>query len=331
MKKNRLFIITISIFLILLINFYNCKQNEVTSDGLINIKLAEVTHSIFYTPLYIALENGYFIEEGLNVEIILTSGADAVSSAILSGDVNIGLAGAESAIYIYEAGQKDYLQIFSGLTKRDGQFIVSRVENNEFDLVDLYDKEILIGRENGMPALNFMYSLYSLGIDDKKIDINTTVDFAALTGTFISGIGDYVNLFEPNASIIENEGYGKIVASVGQISGEVPYTTFYAKKSYLDNNKETLIKFTNAIAKALRYVNLTDSLIIANDIINQFPDQKVEDLSTMIENYKIYDCWLDNPFITYDSFNNLETFLIKYDLLSDYTNYENIVNNLYVN
>lgn len=307
---------------------YTTLTNKVDED-LEVVTLAEVTHSVFYTPLYIAIENGYFEEEGIYIDLILTSGADAVSAAIISGDADVGLAGAESAIYIYEAGQEDYLQIFSGLTNKDGQFIVSREYIEDFTLEDLVGSEILVGRSSGMPALNFLNSLDNYNIDSSLIDVNTSVEFAALSGTFISGEGDFVNLFEPNATILENEGYGYIVASVGEYSGEVPYTTFYASKSFISDNTELLESFTNAIAKALEYVENTDSYTLATEIVSQFPDQSISELESMIENYKTYDCWLETPYITEETFDNLEEFLIKYELITDYTSYENVVYNLY--
>lgn len=317
-------IILISLFIMVIKGFAKDEETD-----LVKIRLAEVTHSVFYAPLYVAIEKGYFEEEGLDVELILTSGADKVSAAVLSNDVEIGFAGAESAIYIYAQDESDYLQIFSGLTKRDGQFIVSREEYTDFTLEDLYDKEILVGRSTGMPALNFLNGLKNMGIDIEKININYSVEFAALSGSFIGGTGDFVNLFEPNATTLEEEGYGYVVASVGELSGEVPYTAFYARKSYVENNPEVITSFTNAIAKALEYTLNTDAVVVANDIINQFPDTDVSLLALMIDRYKEYDCWLQTPYISEQIFTNLEDFLIDFDLLETYVPYEELVNNFY--
>ena len=190
MKK--IFIIFLAILILLFYVLFH-KNNK---DNIENITLAEVTHSIFYAPLYVAIENGYFKEEGLDIELILTSGADKVSAAVLSGDAQIGLAGAESAIYIYNSGEKDYLQIFSGLTKRDGQFILGRKKDNEFSLDKLKNKEILVGRKGGMPSLNFLNAIDNKGVNSKDININYSIDFASLSGAFIAGTGDYVNLFD---------------------------------------------------------------------------------------------------------------------------------------
>ena len=328
MKKK--IIITLLCLLVIIISiFIITKINKNKKSDLIKIKLAEVTHSSFYTPLYVSIENGYFEEEGLEIELILTPGADKVSAAVLSNDVEIGFAGAESAIYVYEQNEKDYLQLFGGLTKRDGQFIVARDDYKNFSLEDLYGKEILVGRKTGMPALNFLNALKKNNININKINVNYSIEFAALSGTFIGGTGDFVNLFEPNATNLEKEGYGKVVASIGMLSGEVPYTAFYARKSYIDKNPEVIKKFTNAINKGLEYTLNNDATTIANDIIDQFPDTNIKDLALMIERYKEYDCWLENPYISEKLFTNLEDFLIDFDLLEKYVPYSNLVNNFY--
>ncbi len=311
---------------IVLVTFGFRKDNKT---ALTKIKLAEVTHSSFYSPLYVAIEKGYFEDEGIDLELILTPGADKVSSAVLSGDVQIGFAGAESAIYVYKQDEEDYLQIFAGLTKRDGQFIVSRNDYKDFKLEDLYNKEILVGRSTGMPALNFLNALKKNSIDTSKINVNTAVEFSALSGSFIGGNGDFVNLFEPNATKLVNEGYGTVVASVGMLSGEVPYTTFYARKSYIKNNSDIIERFTNAINKGIKYTLDNDAEVIAKEIINQFPDTSIKDLAQMIDRYKEYDCFLDSPYISEGLFTNLEDFLIDFNLLDDYVPYKDLVNNFY--
>ncbi len=327
--KNKFVICIISIFiavaLVVTLNFLTKKEDT----SLTTIKLAEVTHSVFYTPLYVAIEEGFFKDVGINIELVLTPGADAVSAAVLSGDANVGFAGAESAIYVYENGEHDYLQIFGGLTKRDGQFIVAREDIKDFELEDLIGKEVIAGRVAGMPALNFENSLNNAGINASDVNINTSIDFASMTGAFISGTGNFVNLFEPNATLMENEGYGYVVASVGELSGEVPYTTFYAKNSYIKNNEELLIDFNDALKQGLDFVYENDEQTIAETIIKQFPDTNINDLSTMVKRYKDSDSWLKTPFVDEEIFNNLQDFLIKFDLLDDETSYDNIVNNLY--
>ena len=329
MKKKILIIIIALIILAIAIFFIIKGFNKEDDSTLKKVSLAEVTHSSFYTPLYVAIENGYFEDEGLEIELILTPGADKVSAAVLSGDVEIGFAGAESAIYVYEQNNPDYLQIFSGLTKRDGQFIVSRDNYEDFSLEDLYGKEILVGRSTGMPALNFLNGLKNMGIDIDRININYSVEFAALSGTFIGGTGDFVNLFEPNATLLEENGYGKVVASVGEMSGEVPYTAFYARKSYIEENSDIIDAFTKAIAKGIEYTMNNDSSVVAEDIIAQFPDTDVDELALMIDRYKEYDCFLTTPFVSEEIFTNLEDFLIDFELIENYVPYNDLVNNFY--
>lgn len=317
----------IGIFLIflclILVLFFTNKDNKNNK----KIKLAEVTHSVFYTPLYVAIEKGYFKENNIDLELILTSGADKVSAAVLSGDVQIGLAGAESAIYIYNGGEKDYLKIFSGLTKRDGQFILGRKKDDNFSLEDLKNKEVLVGRKGGMPSINFINALKNNNIDINKVNINYDIDFASLSGAFISGNGDYVNLFEPNASLLKKNKDGYILASIGQYSGEMPYTTFYARKSFIDKN-ETLIKnFVKSISQGLEYTNTHSAKEIAKVIKKQFPDNNLEDLEIMIQNYKDADTWLNNTYISKTSLDNLQKLLYENKLIDNYVSYKKIIVN----
>ena len=290
-----------------------------------SIKIAEVTHSVFYAPLYVAIEEGYFRNENIDIKLILTPGADKVSAAVLSGDVQIGFAGAESAIYVYEKNEKDYLQIFSGLTKRDGQFILGRKDKKDFSLKDLYGKEILVGRSSGMPALNFLNALKNEEIDKNKIKINYNIDFASLSGAFIGNTGDYVNLFEPTALKLEKEGYGYVIQSIGLLSGEMPYTTFYARKSYIENNKEIIKSFTKAINKGLEFVKNNDEMKTAKSIYKQFPDLSLNDLSTIVKRYKDADSFLDSSYIEEKLLINLENLLIDNNLLKDYVPYNDLI------
>ena len=256
MKKKIITFLIIVILLAIGILTYLKLTKEENSNNLTKVKLAEVTHSVFYAPLYVAIENDYFKDAGIDLEVILTPGADKVSAAVLSNSVDIGFAGTESAIYVYEGGETDYLVTFAGLTKRDGQFIIGRDCNKEFKLEDLYGKEILVGRPGGMPALNFLNAMKNNNVDLNKININYAIDFASLSGSFIGGIGDYVDLFEPTATSVVKLGNACIVESIGSLSGEVPYTAFYARKSFLNNNPELIEKFTEAINKGLEFVFL---------------------------------------------------------------------------
>lgn len=321
--KKIFYTFLVVLLLVLSLLFFLPKKKK--NDNMNSIKIAEVTHSVFYAPLYVAIEEGYFRNENIDIKLILTPGADKVSAAVLSGDVQIGFAGAESAIYVYEKNEKDYLQIFSGLTKRDGQFILGRKDKKDFSLKDLYGKEILVGRNSGMPALNFLNALKNEEIDKNKIKINYNIDFASLSGAFIGNTGDYVNLFEPTALKLEKEGYGYVLQSIGLLSGEMPYTTFYARKSYIENNKEIIKSFTKAINKGLEFVKNNDEMKIAKSIYKQFPDLSLNDLSTIVKRYKDADSFLDSSYIEEKLLINLENLLIDNNLLKDYVPYNDLI------
>lgn len=315
------YVIILIIFLFITMFPFNLKKDN-------SIKIAEVTHSIFYTPLYVAKNNNYFKKEGLNVEIILTAGADKVTAAVLSGDVQIGLCGSEATVYLYNQGLDDYLINFAGLTKRDGSFIVSRKKYDEFKLEDLKDSTIIGGRQGGMPEMILKWSLNKNGIDPiNDLYIDTSIQFSAMSGAFIGGTGDFVTLFEPNALELEKQGYGYIVKSVGELSGVIPYTAFNTKKSYIDNNKDTLIKFVNAIQKGLDYVHNNNSKDIAYIIKEEFPDLSIEDLILLIDRYKNIDAWYDTTYINESDYNHLID-IINYSNNSTYDyNYSKLVTN----
>lgn len=316
------FIIALIIALLLIFFGNNEEKQNVTT-----LKVAEVTHSIFYTPFYVAIENGYFKNYNIDIDLILVSGSDNVAASVLSKDTNIGLAGPESAVYVYTGGEKDYLQVFAGLTKRDGQFLISR--NKDFKWSDLIGKEVLVGRSTGMPALSFFKALENEGIDKSKVKINTSIEFVELSGTFIGGEGDFVNLFEPTASKLENNKQGYVVKSVGLSSNAFPYTAFYAKKSFINNNKEILTAFTKALNEGILYVKNNKSETIAKVIKKQFSDASLDELSTQIERYKNADAWLDSPYLSEDFYNTLIELLEENNLLKKPVYYEKLVNNLY--
>ena len=332
MKKKIITFLSLITLLLATIGLYfvfaKTNKND-DSKKLTKIKLAEVTHSAFYAPLYVAMENGYFKDAGIDLEVILTPGADKVSAAVLSNTVDIGFAGTESAIYVYQGGEEDYLVTFAGLTKRDGQFILARDCSKEFNLEDLYGKEILVGRQGGMPALNFLNAIKNSNIDLSKINVNYAVDFASLSGSFIGGMGDFVDLFEPTATSVVKNSKACIVESIGKLSGEMPYTAFYARKSFLNKNNETLKDFTNAINKGLEFVKNNDAKTIAKVILPEFPDISLEDLTVIVDNYKKYDSWLSDPFINEQSFNNLQDILEDNKLIDKRMPYSKLINNLY--
>jgi NitT/TauT family transport system substrate-binding protein len=298
MKKIIAIIISIIMVFILIFIFKEKNNNE-------KIIVSEVTHSVFYTPWYVALEKGYFNNEGLDIEVILTPGADKVASSVLSGDAKIGFSGPEATIYVFN-NSKEKLVSFASLTKRDGQFIVGPCSlKDNFKMTDLINKSVLAGRSGGMPLLMFKYALKESNINEEMVNIDTSVEFAALTGAFISKQGDFVNLFEPNALKIEKEKYGCVLTSLGSISGVVPYTTFYAKEDYIKENKSLIKKFNKALNKGIKYVNDNDSITIAKTIQNQFSDFDLDDLASVIQRYKDADSWYNSTYINYDDYDKL--------------------------
>ncbi len=302
--------------------FIASKKDDSKENELKSIKVAEVTHSIFYTPLYVAHSLGYFKEQGLDVEIILTSGADKVASAVISKDVQIGFCGSEQTLYIYNKGAKDYLINFAGLTKKDGSFLVSRKQDKSFDLKDLEGKSILGGRIGGMPAMTLNYTLKQKGI---KAKVDTSIDFANLSGAFLIGQGDFVTLFEPNALSLEKENKGYVVTSIGEIGGEVPYTTFNTLKSYYDENKDTIKSFSLALQKGIDYTFNHNSKDLAKVIANYFPDTKLDDIEKVIDRYKKIDAWYKNTNIPESGFNHMQDIVDYNGFLDKKVDYKTLV------
>lgn len=282
--------------------------------------VAEVTHSVFYAPWYVALNNKYF--EDLDIEVILTSGANNVVAAVLSHDADIGLCGPEATIYANKEN-KNKVKTFAGLTKRDGQFLVLRKGIKYNDFKDIENLTILAGRSGGMPLLNFKNALKNENIKNVKID--SSVEFANLTSAFIAGSGDGVNLFEPNATTLTKTGKYYIATSIGKYSGVVPYTAFNALESNIKNNEAKYKKFYNGIKKGLEYVNTHSSKEIAEIIKSQFPDTNIEDLEMMVDNYKKYDSWLKDPKITEEIMTNLENIMIDNNELDKTINFNELV------
>lgn len=318
------------ILVILVVGIVLFKHFNVNDNKLKKVKVAEVTHSIFYAPQYVAHALGYFEEEGLDVEIILAAGADKVTAAVLSGDVEIGFCGSEATIYVYNNGEKDYLVTFAGLTKRDGSFIVSREKYDNFTLNNLKGKTIIGGRIGGMPEMTLEWTLKEAGLDVKSdLTIDTSIAFASMSGAFIGGTGDFVSLFEPNALQIEKQGYGYVVASLGELGGVVPYTAYNARKSYIEQNPDVIKSFTKAIQKGLDYVHSHNSSEIADVIIKYFPDTSRTDLEKIIERYKNIDSWFDTTYITEDNFNHIQEIAKNAGQLDNFAPFDKLVNNDY--
>ena len=319
-----------SIILLLVLGgllFILLKDNK-KDTTLTKVTVAEVAHSIFYAPQYAAINEGYFKEEGIDVELILTPGADAVMASVLSGDAQIGFSGSEATIYVYNGGEKDYPMTFAALTKRDGAFLVSREKIDNFTLADLKEKYVIGGRQGGMPEMTFEWALRQNNIDPTKdLTINTSIAFPAMEGAFIGGTGDFVTLFEPNATSVEKQGLGYIVAYVGEYGGEVPYTAYNAKKSYIKNNKDTIKGFSKAVQKGLDYVKENEPEVIAKSIIDFFPDTKLSDLTTMVKRYKESDAWRETTEVNEKEWKHIQDIMIAAGELSEYAPYDKLIYN----
>ena len=328
--KNKIIIFGCLLIIVLSVIFIcigktndNKKKKE---DNLTEVKVAEVAHTIFYAPAYAAISKGFFEEEGIKVDLTLTAGADKVTAAVLSGDVEIGFCGSEATIYVYNSDEKDYLVNFARLTKRDGSFLVSRKKYDNFKLEDLKGKSVIGGRKGGMPEMTFEWGLKQNEIDPKKdLNIDTSVAFAAMEGAFLGGNADFVTLFEPNALQVEKQGKGYIVGYVGKWGGEVPYTAYNARKSYIEKNPVIIEKFTKAIDKGLKYVKETESSIIAKDIYSYFPELSLNDLTAIVERYKTNDAWADSSNITKEDFDHLQDIVISAGELDKKAPYDKLI------
>lgn len=324
MKKIILIFLSILFCVLLFVGLYS-KMNS-NNSGLAKLKVAEVTHSVFYAPQYVALHNGYFEDEGFDVELILTSGADNVMAAVLSGDANIGLSGSEATIYVYNKGEKNYIKTFAQLTQKDGSFLVSRNKINDFTINDLKGKYVIGGRLGGMPEMTLEYILKENGINPKKdLTIDTSIEFAAMSGAFIGGTGDFVALFEPLATKVVNEGYGYKVAQLGTLTDNVPYTAYNARKSFIEDNPDTIKKFTKAIQKGLDFVNTNDSDAIAKVIMSEFPDTSYNDVKKAIESYKKNNTWPTTTTFSKESFDHLQDIVINAGFLDKKVSYKDLI------
>ncbi len=308
----------------------SCNKSDLTK-----VTVAEVTHSVFYAPQYLADSLGFFKEEGLDVDFVNTNGADKTMAALLSKDADIGLMGPEASIYVYLNGQKDYAVNFAQLTQKDGSFLVGRERIDNFDISMLANKEILGGRQAGMPEMVLEYILKTNGLEvgrddpSKEVYVRTDVQFAAMAGAFVSGEGDYVSLFEPTASNLVKSGDGYIVASLGELSGNVAYTAYSALNSYINKNEDVIQKFTNAIYKAQSWIYSHSDKEVANAIKGYFTDTSIEDLTIAISNYRAIEAWSKTPTLSEQSLNKLMDIIELAGELETRVEYSKIVTTKY--
>lgn len=306
----------------------NDKRTE--STNLKTIRLNEVVRSVFYATMYVAINEGFFEEEGLSIDLSTGQGADKTMQQLLSGNVDIGFSGPEQVVYIYNQGREDYPVVFGQLTQRDGSFLVGREEEENFDWSSLKGKEIIGGRPGGIPEMALEYVLKQNGLNpENDVKMVTNVDFTATAGAFKSGIGDYVALFEPTATMLEKDGAGNIVSSIGNEAGNISYTCFYTTKSYMDENPEIIQKFTNAIYKGQQWVQQHTSEEVADSIISFFPGTDKEVIVKVIDNYKNIEAYSETPEVSEDGLNKLMDIIQGYDesLITERPDFNIIVNN----
>ncbi len=330
MKKK--LIITIAVVIIVVIagitmGILNQKDETNTVERK-KIAVNEVTRSIFYAPQYVAINNGYFEENGIDIELTTGGGADTVMTAVLSDQCDIGFAGPEASIYVYNEGKEDYTQVFAQMTKKDGSFLVAKTNTNNFNWQDLKGKTVIPGRKGGVPYMTLEYVLKQNGINPQTdANLDDSIKFDLMAGAFTSGDAEYVTLFEPTASLTQNEGKGYIVASVGKAAGEIPYTAYFAKKSYIEKNEDTIQKFTNAIYKGEQWVKEHSAEEIAKVISSFFPDTEEKLIATAVQSYKDIDAWNETPVLKEESFNKLQEVMTLAGELETKAPYDKIVNN----
>lgn len=304
-----------------------CKK----SDGeLVKVRLNEVTRSVFYAPMYVAISEGFFKEEGLEIDLTTGQGADKTMQQLLSGSVDIGFSGPEQVIYIYNQKRDDLPILFAQLTQRDGSFLVSREDDPNFTWESVKGKTIVGGRPGGVPEMALEYVLKEHGIDiTKDVELITNIAFNATAGAFQGGTGDYVALFEPTASMIEQEGHGKVVASIGASAGPIAYTCFYATKSYMDKNPEIIEKFSRAIYKGQLWVASHSDEDVAASIKSFFPGTDEKLIVTVLKNYKAIDAISTEPQLKAEELTRLMDIIQAYDskLIPERPAFEDIVDN----
>ena len=306
-------------------------KKDSTEEKLTKVTLNEVAHSIFYAPQYVAIEEGYFKDEGLDLTLVTGFGADKTMTAVISGEADIGFMGAEASVYAYQEGATDAVVNFAQLTQRAGNFLVAREEMPDFKCEDLKDKKVLGGRKGGMPEMVFEYILRKNGLDPQKdLTIDQSIDFGYTAAAFTGDTSaDFTVEFEPSATALEKEGAGYVVASLGVDSGYVPYTSYSAKTSYMEKNPEIIQKFTNALQKGMEYVQSHTPEEIAEVIAPQFAETDLDTVTAIVKRYYDQDTWKSNLIFEKESFELLEDILEDSGELSERVSYEDLVTTKY--
>jgi NitT/TauT family transport system substrate-binding protein len=326
MKQRKLFVLLLTLTLLAVFVLAGCSTQQKTS----KVRLWEVTHSIFYAPQYVAIYEGYFEEEGIELELTNGGGADKVMTAVLAGQADIGFAGPEASIYVYNEGKEDHAVVFAQLTQKDGSFLVGRKEEPDFKWENLAGTTIIGGRKGGVPAMALEYVLRNHGlVPNEDLEFLTNIQFDLMAGAFTGGTGDYVALFEPVGSTLEMAGTGYVVASVGEAAGTLAYTAYAAKKSFIEKNEDLITRFTRAIYKGQQYVAENTPEKIAEVIKPAFPDSDLELLTKVVKRYKDQDTWPLNPVMSEDSFNRLQDIMETAGELDQRAPFDKVITNKY--
>ncbi|WP_442870572.1 ABC transporter substrate-binding protein [Clostridium sp. Cult2] len=320
-KVFKLISLILMVVILLAMGLTGCKKDELRK-----VRLIEVTHSLFYTPQYVAITQGFFEEEGIKIELTDGKGADKCMTALLSGEADVAFMGPEASVYVYNQGRGDYAINFAQLTQRDGSFLVAREPDPNFTFNKLIGKEVLGGRKGGMPFMTLEYVVKKHGLTPgKDVDLRTDIQFDVLAGAFVGGEGDYVALFEPVAATLEKEGKGYVVASIGREGGYIPYTCYCTTKSIIEKEPELVQKFTNAIYKGMIWVQNHTSEEIAKAVKPQFPDTDDEVLIALIDRYREQDSWKPDLIITEEGLNHMMVIMELAGELEKRADYEKIV------
>ena len=326
--RKKLIIVAVVLVLVFTILGIVFNKNNTNQQELSTIRVNEVTRSVFYAPQYVAINKGFFEENGLNIELTTGQGADAVMTAVLANQCEIGFAGPEASIYVYNEGKEDYTQVFAQMTKKDGSFLVARNQTDNFSWQDLKGKTVIPGRKGGVPYMTLEYVLKKNGINPQTdLILDDSIKFDLMAGAFAAGNAEYVTLFEPTASLTQNQGKGFVVASVGEAAGEIPYTAYFAKKSYIEQNNNIIQNFTNAIYKGQQWVKEHTSKEIAEVIQDFFPDTELDLLADVIQSYIDIDAWNDTPILKEEAFDRLQEVMSLAGELETPAPYDIIVNN----
>ncbi|HCU56474.1 MAG TPA: hypothetical protein DIC18_03995 [Clostridiales bacterium] len=327
MKRKFVVIMLIICMVCLCVCFSACSEEDENV-----IRLNEVTHSVFYAPLYVAINQGYFAEQGLKIELTNGGGADKTMTAVLSGQADIGFCGPEASIYVFNEGKKDYPIVIGQLTKRDGSFVIARSEMRDFDWETAFiGKEIIGGRKGGVPAMALEYALKQNGyVDGVNTRINYDVQYDLISAAFDGGTGDYCTMFEPAATNFALAGKGYVVASVGEEAGDIPYTCFCAEKSYLKKNPEKVKKFLGAIQKGVDFVSTHTAAEVAQSVAPSFADTSLSVLTSAISNYMRIGAYVDDMKLKQEDFEHLQDIIISAGVMSKRADYSKLVDNSFL-